>query len=778
MTSCPRAHRRLHELAKDKWPYLAHVPVVLLLFSGVFFQDGVPFFRDLLGHYYPDYVFLARSAKQGVLWPLWNPLVHAGSPFLVPYPVDFLSVLLLGPLNALRIDAPGHVLFAMFGASLMGRVRGLDSSGAWVTGLIYGLSGYLLSSSSLMQLLHAAAWAPWVIAAALRVLRAPDARGCALLGLALALQLSTVAVDIVLQTAFACLFVLPKRPSLRHVRVYAAAALLAALVAAPVLLGTSWRLQGTRRALGFDASEALSFSASPLVLLESFVPHLFGDVRTFSERGYWGKPFSGNQYPYFMSLYLGPGVLLLAFLAGFRRCAALWMLSLVGLSMSLGANGPFASAQLVLLHYVRYPVKFFFLTNLALSLLAGQGVDRCTREPFRISRLRFAPALIFLISAGVVFRWPALPSQLLVGWVPELSSPAARTVVQTMWPADLFRTGALCLAAAFALRLEARKGSLAALVVAMDLLTANLVLNPSARRDFYDLLPPLRSLVDRAAALGHFRWFALSLNAGDVRFWDRVGISDVVAYRAARQSMLGNSNVLDGLESALETEGSYSPRDSFLPHEVRTVERFREYSSDLRLANVRWVLSLRALPRDLVRLVSEVVVPGLVEPLRFYELIDPAPRAFWTPRCAVVPEPQIWFHTQRPDFEVERSVLLEAPPAGLSCDREASSGPASVAFEQPDPHTVRLRVRSPPGFVVVVQGFHPDWQADGSEGSVPLLRAYARYWALPTPGGEQTFTVRFRPRWPAPALALSALGLGAIGLALVGRRRPQMPPDL
>lgn len=763
--------RRFQALASDQWPYLAHVPVVLLLFSGVLFQDLMPFFRDLLGQYYPDYVFLSRSVGQGVLWPLWNPLVHAGSSFLVPYPVDYLSVLLWGPLDALRLDAPGHVLLAMCGASLLGRLRGLESPGVWVTGLIYGLSGYLLSSASLMQLLHAAAWAPWVIAAALRVLRVPDARGCALLGLVLALQVSTVAVDMVLQTALACLFLLPKWPSLRHVRAYVAASLLAALLAAPVLVGTSWRLQGTRRAAGFDAEEALSFSASPLVLLESFVPHLFGDVRTFSDRGYWGKPFFEGQLPYFMSLYLGPGVLLLASLAGFRRgAAALWTLALVGLLMSLGANGPFASAQLVFLQYFRFPIKFFFLANLALCLLAGHGIDRCTREQRRLSGLRFAPALIFLASAGVVSRWPDLPSQLLASLVPELSSPAAKSVVRTSWPGDLFRTGALCLAAAFALQLEARKRSLAAVVVAMDMMAANVVLNPAARRDFYDLLPPLRALVDRAVAEGHFRWFALSLNASrDVRFWDRLAISDVVAYRAARQSMLGTSNVLDGLESAQETEGSYSPRDSFLPYQVRTVERFREYFPEVRLANVRWVLSLKDLPPDLVRLVSQVAIQGLVEPLRFYEVLDPVERAFWTPRCAVVPETEIWFHTRRPGFEVERSVLLDAPPAGVSCDREAPSGPASVAFEQPDPHTVRLRVRSPPGFVVVVQRFHADWKAEGSQGPVPLLRAYARFWALPTPGGEQTFVVRFRPRWPAPALALSVLGLAVVGLALVRR---------
>jgi hypothetical protein len=225
----------------------------------------------------------------------------------------------------------------------------------------------------------------------------------------------------------------------------------------------------------------------------------------------------------------------------------------------------------------------------------------------------------------------------------------------------------------------------------------------------------------------------------------------------------------------METETSpYAPRGSFIPQIGRTVARFREYLPEVRLANVRWVLSLRELPPDLVRFSGEVPVPGLVEPLRFYELIDPVPRAFWTPRCAVVPESRIWQEASRPGFEVERQVLLrEAPPAGLSCAGAAAAegGRASVAFEQPDPHTVRLRVQSPPGFVVVITGFHPDWRASGAQGPVPLLRAYTRYWALPTPGGDQTFLVRFQPRWPAPTLALSVVGLGIVGVMLARRTR-------
>jgi hypothetical protein len=53
-----------------------------------------------------------------------------------------------------------------------------------------------------------------------------------------------------------------------------------------------------------------------------------------------------------------------------------------------------------------------------------------------------------------------------------------------------------------------------------------------------------------------------------------------------------------------------------------------------------------------------------------------------------------------------------------------------------------------------------------------VLRAAGRYRAVPTPGGERQITLRYRPRWRAPALALAAFGaFVAIGLALWPPRR-------
>ena len=57
-----------------------------------------------------------------------------------------------------------------------------------------------------------------------------------------------------------------------------------------------------------------------------------------------------------------------------------------------------------------------------------------------------------------------------------------------------------------------------------------------------------------------------------------------------------------------------------------------------------------------------------------------------------------------------------------------------------------------------VDGHHPEWTAEDQSGPVPLLRADGRSRALPTPGGDRRFTLRYRPRWRAPALALCAIG--------------------
>jgi len=186
--------------ARHAWPaaFLAHAAAVLWLFGGALFGGRLLYFRDLSLQFAPDYAFAAASLRGGV-WPLWNPLANAGEPCLFAYPVDLLLLLAGGARAPLGPGAALHLFLALAGATVLGRRLGMGPAGAWLAGTAYGLGGFLLSTVNLLPLFHAAAWAPWVIAAVVAVAREPSRRRVAILAAVAALQASTLAAEIVLQ---------------------------------------------------------------------------------------------------------------------------------------------------------------------------------------------------------------------------------------------------------------------------------------------------------------------------------------------------------------------------------------------------------------------------------------------------------------------------------------------------------------------------------------------------------------------------------------------------
>src|SRR4029453_9418417 len=130
----------------------------------------------------------------------WNPDCDAGAPFLITDPVDLALVGSLGAERALRLGPPLHLLLAMVGMALLARRLGSGAWGCWSAGLFFGLSGYVLSTVNLFELFHAAAWAPVVLNAALRLWTSPDARSVAGFSLVSAAQVSTLGAETILQT--------------------------------------------------------------------------------------------------------------------------------------------------------------------------------------------------------------------------------------------------------------------------------------------------------------------------------------------------------------------------------------------------------------------------------------------------------------------------------------------------------------------------------------------------------------------------------------------------
>ncbi len=752
---------------------IGHAVLSLALCWDSVLLGRVPYVRDVPFLYVPDFAFLARSLSAGI-WPLWHPLIDGGRPFLFGYPPDIALVALLGPIGAAGAECPLHLWIAACGASFLARVRGHQPMSAWAAGSFYACSGYVLSCGSIFPLLQAAAWAPWVIGAALLVLERPSPRRVGALALLAAVQVGSLAAEIVLQTAVAVLVLGGRWREPRRWLAACGAGLLAAAVSAPVMAGARAMAADTARAAGFSDEVTLSWSMHPLALPALVLPRYFGDMHTFSDLGYWGQPFFEDGYPYFLSTYVGVIVGILAALGASRR---LVLLALLGILTALGSTGPFPRAIVAVLAaaHVRVPSKFLFLTVLAATLMAAEGLDRASGR--RVSPWVLAPGLALTLAAGLLLARPEAFTTLAAAVVPALADPRAIVVMRQGWPLDFLKSGILALLSGAILCARPRMLPLVVLAGLADLFAAGADLNPTAPRSFYSLREPVRELVEKTRGEGLFRWLTYGAVSSPVRWRPEVARSnrDLPLYAIEVQSLMPRIPVLFGLEGVFdEDRTAFAPRGSTLSLEERRPGHFRDLYPRARLGNVRYVVTHEPLADDRVRLRGLAALAETASPLLLYELRDPLPRAYWVPEFEVAAGAAgVARRTAIGDFDPLRTVMLEAPPAlPPRAAPPLTYGEPSVTYERIDPHTVRLHANTPPGFIVVLDGYDRAWSVSDAHGAVSLLRANGRYWALPTDGGVRELEARFRPAWRTPALLVAAAGLLVSCGLVVLRTRP------
>jgi hypothetical protein len=488
---------------------------------------------------------------------------------------------------------------------------------------------------------------------------------------------------------------------------------------------------------------------------------------------------------------VGLGVLLLAGQArGQRR---LWALAVAGVVLSLGQYGPLGLLPGCWSSPFRGPQKLFFLTHAAVALLAGFGLERCIGSGGRRGRrlLLLLPGMALIALVVGLRTHPEAIRHAAVQVVPPLADPRGLVAARELWPGTWLPAGVLALGAGLALARGGVWARPAAALAVLDLLIANGAVNPLAPSAFYDLRPDVAALVRPVTTEGTFRWFSYGVAYTPGLAFEPVmsrAASDVWLYYLDRQSLLPSTPALDGLPAAFGVDPTgWGPEGATLRVEEMTPERFPDHERRLRLANVRWVLSFRRLPEDLAAVRGEVKLPEVRSPLALHELRSFLPRAFWVPHADVDPDPaRRRARLEDPVFDPRSVVLLSEMPPPVAAAESSSTragGPVRVDYEQVDAHTIRVSASTPPGFLVVLDGFHPDWRAEGQSGPVPLQQADGRYRALPTPGGERVFTLRYEPRWRGAALALAGLAAAAcLGLAArrsafvsdftLGRHRP------
>jgi len=800
-------------------PVVLYGVVTLILFRGFVFSRDILFGSDSLALGYMAREFYA-NAMSGEGFPLWNPIILGGSPFVESlaggdslYPPSALLLFLLDPYRALGWKLVLHVFFA--GIFMYGWIRrlGLSKPSALLAGLAYGLAPFMVTLvlggqdgkifvTALTPLLF------WVTESFL-------VRG----GLKATALVSLVVGAVMLTTHFQTAYFLfggvgayvlfrsvliwragededpgagASRVAATRFGVFVAAAVLGAGVAAVQLLpAASYVRNHSRRiATTTDASAeesrayASSWSLHPEEVAALVVPEFVGVSAANADwaRGtYWGRnPFKGNHE------YVGLVVLLLAgvsFFGGARRSLRFFLSGLGGVALlfALGSHTPVWRLFYEIapgIGLFRAPSLAIFIFGFSVVTLMAFGVERLLElegtgsevdwiRPGRflwIASGALLAGFVLVASGGLSGLWsfavyrdmPDQAAQLLTNAEPFIERGFMIAVA----------LAALTAGVAWGLR-TARLASLGAVValgmlISLDLIRVDMPFIQT--QDFAAFRAPdpnIDFLLERQREEDPFRVFSLrGLNGQDVR----PGMFGLELAAGHHPNDLGRYRELIGME------GSSLPVNLVVSANV------------LKMLNIRYVLwpdqlgapADAGLPADIadnLRRLSQTTIQG--RPYEsVYEFPD-LPRARLVGDAMILPDDQAVPYMLSDDFDPARQVVLSDP---LPIDLTDGEVVGSVEWVERNNNDMTLRVNADrPAVLVLADNWFPAWKARVGGEEIPVLRANHSMRAVPITAGEHTVEFYYESdelRWSLRLTLLSlAVVAGLIGIDWMRSRR-------
>lgn len=355
------------------------------LFLPILFSE-----RDLPVFFFP-YIKMWVEALKGGEFPLWNPFSFSGQPLFaslqtaILYPVNLLF--LIFPMDfAFNLTIILHFLLAGWFIYLFAREIGGSRMAGVIAAVSFSFGGFLLSVHNVLSTLQSVIWVPLVLFLFLRSLRKKSWGYGFLTAFSILIQFLGGGVEIFLltQVAVVCLGLFPKmivtekeiaplKWRLQAIGViYLLAFGLGAVQIFPFLEMSHYSI----RQKGFSFKDATAWSLAWRELIYIFLPDFF-----------WrGFKFYYVDQNWLKSIYLGIIPLILSmyyFWGNDRRRPWLGLFLLVPLFLALGKNTPFYKFlydYVPGLNKIRYPVKFYFMTNFFLCLLTGLGWDALVRR--------------------------------------------------------------------------------------------------------------------------------------------------------------------------------------------------------------------------------------------------------------------------------------------------------------------------------------------------------------------------------------------------------------
>ena len=740
---------------------------------------------------FPFREFAAQSLRSGDGFPLWNPYLFGGMPYVAAMHGDiFYPTFLLRAVLPTDVAMTWGMILHLMLAGIAGygflRTIGLGFHAALFGGVAYMMSGQVASlvSPGHDGKLFVSALLPVTLIVLTWGIR--DARRWAWGLLALVVGLGVLSphpqlLQYLLLTAGAwglALAVgavaggdaLPTRTAGTRLGFALGAVLLGFAIGAIQYLPVREYVDWSPRVGGRDYDYATSFSMPIEELINTYLPQFSGILDR-----YWGR-----NGIHLHSEYLGAGVLALAVLgvgarraADRRRLTWFWLGTLiVSLLWALGGHTPFYQLVYAVVpgsKFFRAPSTIFFVTTFATAVLAAFGAERLlagavTRRTALIGT-GIGAAIALLATAGL-FENLALS----VSTIPQLEGNIRENgpaVVAGAWRSFAFLALTLGLAAALAAR------RIPAAVAGWGLVLLTVADLWSVERLYYTFSEPARVTYATDPAIERIK--ADSAPVRVIAAGAAVGVPG-----AYHDPMLeGDGLMHHGVRLAFGYHGNELGRYQRLGGKERGWDQLAN-PAFWALLNIKYFYTtLDTLPIPGARRVVGPVTSAAGSTVYLHELPGPHDYAWVVPTVAKYPDEAVAEAARAPNFPVRNVALIDPASATPAAPLTAIPAPldlrAAVSAYGPGRAELTLDAPAPKGAALVVsENYYPGWTATVEGAAVPVERGDLSLIVVPLPEGARRIALAFdsAPFHTGERITLVALALAVLllGAGLVPRR--------
>jgi hypothetical protein len=739
--------------------------------------------------------FAAQSLKSGAGFPLWNPYLYGGMPYVAAmhgdifYPT-FLLRMILPTDVAMTWGFIIHVVLAGYFCFLVLRALGLSYWAAVIGGLAYMLGGNVagLVSPGHDGKLFISALLPLALYLVTRFVR----DGClwawgllaVVVGLAVLSPHPQLLQYMLLTGAAFALFIafahphpqrLQRKLAVRRLAMALGAIALGGLIGAIQYFPVAEYVDWSPRAGGKKGWEhAISYSLPIEELFNTYLPQFTGMLNN-----YWGR-----NGIHLHSEYLGAAVLVLVGLAWTRRQDAanrriMWWASgtlIVATLWALGGNTPFYRIVYAIVpgtKFFRAPSTMLYVVQFCVALLAALGAERALRGD--VSRRYIIGWGVAALAIALLATTGGLTSMATSLAIPQRVDSVQQNSVAVI--AGAWRS-ALFVGLALGILFLASRRTLTPLHTAISLGAVILLDLWSIERQYWMFMPrasvtfaanditrylgalqqPARVA---AAPLSEMPVYRDTYLGSDIRGSDGLMVHDVRIPLGYHGNQLERYDVLAGRDAG-----------------YRQVVNPNFWS----LANVQFILSnIDSLAVDGATRIMGPVASPTGTPLYLHRLPGNNPFAWVAPVIVKADDDAVNNTILDPRFDVRRAALF-APDAQVT-GQQIATLPEPLAIQattsgyRPGHFVIELDAPAPPGSALIVsENYYPGWSATVDGNATRVWRADMSLMGVELPAGARRleFTFVSQPYETGKLLTLLALvlslGAWAAGAVLSLRR--------